>query len=484
MTAYLVGVLVFVVGLAFSVAVHELGHLIPAKRFGIRCTQYMIGFGPTLWSRRFGDTEYGVRAIPLGGFVRILGMLPPKPGTGPVTGTDPAHAPASAGTSGTGPETGPTGTEPAGGARSGAAEPSSPRRGRWTTMIEQAREDALREVGPEDANRLFYQRTVGQRLIIMLGGPLTNLLLATVLIGITMTVFGIPTATTRVATVSQCVLPVDAPADATCTDDTPLAPAAEAGVLPGDQIVAFAGQPVDTWAEVREAIRANRGTAATLTVLRDGQRLDLTVTPLVSQRKALDADGNPVTQNGVPVLVSVGFLGVSPEEERAVQPLSAVPPVIGDGITQIAGVVLRIPEKMVGVAKAAFGSAERDPNSPVSVVGVGRFAGEIGRAQGTESAPITRSDRIAGWLSLIASLNLALFVFNLIPLLPLDGGHVAGALWEGVRRGFARLRSRPDPGPVDVARALPLAYGVASVLIAMSVLLIYADIVHPLSLDG
>ncbi|MEJ2579455.1 MAG: site-2 protease family protein [Kineosporiaceae bacterium] len=449
MTAYLVGVLVFVVGLAFSVAVHELGHLIPAKRFGIRCTQYMIGFGPTLWSRRFGDTEYGVRAIPLGGFVRILGMLPPKPGTGPVTGTDPAHAPASAGTSGTG-----------------------------------AREDALREVGPEDANRLFYQRTVGQRLIIMLGGPLTNLLLATVLIGITMTVFGIPTATTRVATVSQCVLPVDAPADATCTDDTPLAPAAEAGVLPGDQIVAFAGQPVDTWAEVREAIRANRGTAATLTVLRDGQRLDLTVTPLVSQRKALDADGNPVTQNGVPVLVSVGFLGVSPEEERAVQPLSAVPPVIGDGITQIAGVVLRIPEKMVGVAKAAFGSAERDPNSPVSVVGVGRFAGEIGRAQGTESAPITRSDRIAGWLSLIASLNLALFVFNLIPLLPLDGGHVAGALWEGVRRGFARLRSRPDPGPVDVARALPLAYGVASVLIAMSVLLIYADIVHPLSLDG
>jgi membrane-associated protease RseP (regulator of RpoE activity) len=138
----------------------------------------------------------------------------------------------------------------------------------------------------------------------------------------------------------------------------------------------------------------------------------------------------------------------------------------------------------MGVAKTVFGSEERDPNSPVSIVGVGRFSGEIASAQGTAEMPISMSDRIAGWLSLIASLNIALFVFNLIPLLPLDGGHVLGGVWESLRRGYARLFRRPDPGPVDMARALPLAYGVASLIIAMSVLLIYADIVHPVSLGG
>src|SRR4029450_11282379 len=137
-------------------------------------------------------------------------------------------------------------------------------------------------------------------------------------------------------------------------------------------------------------------------------------------------------------------------------------------------VVLRIPEKMVGVAKAAFGSGERDPTGPGSIVGVGRFAGGGASAESADVVQLSLSDRFAQLLLLIASLNLALFVFNLIPLLPLDGGHAAGAIWGGTRRQEGRRRSRPAPGPVDVARALPLAYGVASVLIGMSVLLIYA----------
>jgi membrane-associated protease RseP (regulator of RpoE activity) len=159
-----------------------------------------------------------------------------------------------------------------------------------------------------------------------------------------------------------------------------------------------------------------------------------------------------------------------------------VPGVVGEGVVKTAGVVLRIPEKMVGVAQAAFGGGERDVNGPVSVVGVTRFAGEVGATQGTAARPVTLGDKLAFWLGLLASLNLALFVFNLVPLLPLDGGHVAGALWEGLRRRLARLRNRPDPGPVDVARALPLAYGVATVLLGMSVLLIYADLVNPVRL--
>ncbi|MGA8978688.1 MAG: site-2 protease family protein, partial [Pedococcus sp.] len=157
---------------------------------------------------------------------------------------------------------------------------------------------------------------------------------------------------------------------------------------------------------------------------------------------------------------------------------------VGDQILATAGVVLKIPQKMVGVAQAAFGSGERDPNGPVSVVGVGRMAGDATAGKISWIGGDDGMNAFVFLLMLMASLNLALFVFNLIPLLPLDGGHVAGALWEGTKRGFARLSNRPDPGHVDVAKALPVAYAVSSVLIVMSVMLIYADLVKPISLGG
>jgi membrane-associated protease RseP (regulator of RpoE activity) len=91
-------------------------------------------------------------------------------------------------------------------------------------------------------------------------------------------------------------------------------------------------------------------------------------------------------------------------------------------------------------------------------------------------------DKAAGLIGILASLNIALFVFNLIPLLPLDGGHIAGALWEAIRRGFAKLLRRPDPGPVDMAKLMPLTLAVVVVLGGMSALLIYADIVKPIAL--
>lgn len=139
---------------------------------------------------------------------------------------------------------------------------------------------------------------------------------------------------------------------------------------------------------------------------------------------------------------------------------------------------MKIPQKLVGVAQAAFGESERDPNGPMSVVGVGRVAGEVASSDAFGDT----SDKAILLLSLMGSLNLVLFAFNTIPLLPLDGGHVAGALWEAVKKGWARARGLPDPGPVDVAKALPVAYVVALAFIGMTLLLVYADIVKPVRL--
>jgi len=211
----------------------------------------------------------------------------------------------------------------------------------------------------------------------------------------------------------------------------------------------------------------------------------LAATPILNNVPRVDSQGNLVLgPDGKALTDRVGFMGFSPSAELVKQPLSAVPALVGDQVARTAGVVFRIPQKMAGIAKAAFGDGARDPNGPMSVVGVGRVAGEVADGQLSGVAGSSGYDKFVVLISLIASLNLALFVFNLIPLLPLDGGHAAGALWEGLKRQVARLRGRPNPGYVDVAKALPVAYAVSVALIGMSVLLIYADVVNPIKLGG
>ncbi|MFI7587700.1 M50 family metallopeptidase [Spongisporangium articulatum] len=437
--AYLVGVLVFVVGIALSIALHEIGHLAPAKRFGVKCTQYMIGFGPTLWSTRRGETEYGVKAIPLGGYVRMVGMFPPQPGKRARADTT----------------------------------------GRFGLLIEQARHDSAQEIGDELPERLFYTKPVWQKLVVMLGGPTMNLVIAVVLLTVWLCGIGLTAQTTTLKSVSQCILPVSAPADATCGADSRPAPAAQAGLKPGDTITSINGVRTTSWSQMQKAIRSGAGQPLTLGIERAGQALTIRATPQLDARNQLDADGNPVLDaDGNPVLTKVGFLGVTPASTYQRQSVTDVPGVVWDGLTATAGVVLQIPSKMVGVVQS-IGGGERDPNGPISVVGVGRLAGEV-----TSSSDTTTTDMVVQLLSLLVSLNMALFVFNLIPLLPLDGGHVAGALWEGVRRRWAQARGAADPGPVDVARALPLAYGVACVLLGFSAVLIFADVVNPVRLGG
>ncbi|MGJ7441456.1 M50 family metallopeptidase [Aquipuribacter sp. MA13-6] len=444
---YTLGVLAVVVGVAVSIALHEVGHMVPAKRFGVRVTQYMVGFGPTVWSRVRGETEYGVKAIPLGGYIRMIGMFPPRRDT------------------------------PDGMVAAGSSNPIA-------SLVESAREESLEELRPGDENRTFYNLKVWQKLVVMLGGPVMNLVLATVLLAVVAVGFGAPQATTTVGSVSQCILPLDAPVDTECSADDPAAPAAAAGILPGDVVLSVDGVATPTWPDVREQIRASGGESTVFLVQRGDRELSLTATPSETSIIALDAAGEPVLDaDGGYQTTEGGFLGVGPTQDLVPQPVTVVPGMVGDAVVGTATVLVRLPQYMVGVADAAFGAGERDPEGPVSVVGVGRLAGEVASYQDPEGL-IGLEERVAQILAILAGLNVALFVFNLIPLLPLDGGHVAGALLEGVKKTWARLRSLPDPGPVDVAKALPVAYGVAILLLGLSVVLIYADLVNPVRLTG
>ncbi len=427
MTGYLLGILVVVVGVALSIALHEIGHLVPAKRFGIKCTQYMVGFGPTLWSRRVGETEYGLKAVPLGGYVRMLGMFPPRSG-----------------------ET--------------ALRESST--GRWSLMIEQARNESYLEVRPEDRDRLFYQRGVAKRVVVMLGGPAMNLVIAAVLLTVMVSGIGVSSPNTSVSQVSACVPAATATAQTPCPAGAPASAAAQAGLRPGDTVVSIDGRSVTSWDQLAGAIQAAPGQQLQLQVRRNGRLLDLQVTP------------SPVTRTVSGQATTLGFLGMTPATDVVRQSPAVVPGALGRGIVAVGGILVHLPQRLYQVGQAAFGHAPRSADGPISVVGLGRLSADVG-AGTTQSGPMDWRGKLLFWLGLIVSLNLALFVFNLVPLLPLDGGHVAGALWESVRRAVARLRHRPDPGPVDVARALPVAYVVASLLIGMSALLIYADIVNP-----
>ena len=145
------------------------------------------------------------------------------------------------------------------------------------------------------------------------------------------------------------------------------------------------------------------------------------------------------------------------------------------GVTNL---IIQLPQKLWNVGESLITGSQRDPNGPLSVVGVGRIAGEVAAT----NAPVL--DRLAVLLNLLAALNVALFVFNLIPLLPLDGGHIVVALWEGIKRLWAKVTGRPEPAPVDATRLVPVTVVVAVLLIAMGALLIIADIIRPMNLLG
>ena len=254
----LLGVLIFFGGLLASIALHEIGHLVPAKKFGVKVPQYMVGFGPTIWSRKRGDTEYGLKAIPLGGYIRMIGMFPPNP----------------------------NGTQ------------DKEKLGRLGLMIESAREEVLSEVAPDDEPRTFYRLSVPKKLAVMFGGPFMNLIIATILFTISLSVIGRAQVTTTVSEVVACVPTSANPTGIASTNGqcvgSAQTPAAEIGLTPGDVLVSVNGATISKWEDLGIALGDQAGKDVEITYLdSDGKQVSETVTVAALEAEVFDKSGNP-----------------------------------------------------------------------------------------------------------------------------------------------------------------------------------------------
>jgi membrane-associated protease RseP (regulator of RpoE activity) len=390
------GWLIFLVALVVSVMLHETGHFVTAKRFGMKCTQYFFGFGPTLWSFQRGETEYGVKAIPAGGFVKIVGMT------------------------------------------------------------------SLDEVDPEDEARSFRQAPGWQRLIVLAAGSFMHFLFAAVLIfGLALTIGIENDNTTQLGTVATCV-PTSAQAlnnGAACTSGEAKSPAVIAGLKVGDQVTSFNGTAVSNWTQLQNAIlKVKPGMPVALTVERGGHSVTL-------HTALAEVPGHG------------SYFGIAPTVTLQRQgPVDAVK-YVGTGFSQV----------VTGTASALGQVPAALPNlfsANRSQTAAGNLSSVVGAAQATGNAVAAK----VGWeykvnfvLLLIAELNIFWGVFNLFPLLPLDGGHIAVVLWERIRAWFARVRHQPDPGQVDYRRVVPVMFSVFAVIIVFTLLVIVADIVNPVN---
>ena len=390
------GWLLFFVALITSVCIHEAGHFVMAKRFGMKATQFFAGFGPTLWSFQRGETEYGVKAIPAGGFVKIIGM------------TD------------------------------------------------------LEEIDPADEPRAFYRQAGWKRTIVLAAGSFMHFVIALVLIWIGLLLVGTSSTTLTLNSVS-CVkiLTTDS-----CGASTP-APALAAGLKPGDTLVSYNGTRLTSWDQFTKAVQTGGFAPATVVARRDGVLKTFTMTPAqvkdAKGKVVLGADNRPAPKIGVgPAIHDVSY-----------NALSAVPEAFstfGTGVADTVTGVTKLPSEVAN----AFSPGRTADNSPASVVGVGKIAGDA-IASGSVAA------RVAGFLGIVAALNLFVGLFNLLPLLPLDGGHIAILWFEGARSRLARLFRRPDPGRVDIVKLTPALYVVLVLIVGLSVTLLAADIVNPIA---
>ena len=378
----LLGILAFVVALLFSVMVHEFGHYITARKYGMWASEFFVGFGKRIWSVQRGETEFGVKAIPAGGYCKIEGMSP-------------------------------------------------------NDEMPQGQEE-----------RAFYKASSGKKLIVLGAGSFLHFVLGFVLL---FTLFaGIGT---------NQVLPV-------INEVVPNSAAQAAGIQAGDEVISINGKRVTEWYKDVEVIRESQGAELTLVLNRNGEEVVVT-----TAARLTDIDGTKRYVLGIVNEVGLERSGllVSIKNSATVTKGFLVESVKSLG---------KLPEKIPALWGATVRGEERDANGLVGVVGVARVSGE---AVGSDK--LTPMERLATFVLIVASLNIFVGVFNLLPILPLDGGHMAVAIADSIRAFFARLRGRPRPAPIDVTVLTPITMVVFVVLATLTLLLLVADVINPVTLN-
>jgi len=393
----IIGVIAFVVALLLSVMIHEAGHYLTAKRFGMKVTEFFVGFGQKIWSTQRGETEFGVKAIPAGGYCRIAGMTPRE------------------------------------------------------------------ELSEADADRAFVKAGVTQRLIVLGAGSFLHFVIGFMLLLALFSAIGVTSLTNQVERVSDCI-----PQTATevCSSKSTPSPAKNAGILAGDQIISINGVEYTEWAQAVRVIRSSAGKQLDITVNRNGGLIDILVTPAFR-----DLDGEKIGVIGV--INKVGTVTYAPIP-AVIKAGSFTLEILQNSLTAL----ISLPSKIPDLINQTFGNEERDPEGLVGVVGVARVSGET-----AETKALTGREKIATFVLIIASLNLFVGMFNLLPLLPLDGGHMAVAIADGVRNTRAKSKGLAKPAPFDVERLTPITMVVFILMASLSLLLLTADILNPVRLN-
>ncbi|WP_291313097.1 M50 family metallopeptidase [Corynebacterium sp. UBA2622] len=400
----LTGIVIFALGIAASIALHEAGHMFVARACDMRVRRYFIGFGPPVWQATRGHTTYGIAALPFGGFCDIAGMT--------------------------------------------------------------AQDDLTEEEKP----LAMYRKPAWQRVSVMSGGIAMNLLLGLVITYLVAVFASIPNPyADRTPTVGALACTSDQVAPDTLAECTGPGPAAEAGIQAGDKLLAVDGHKIAAFTEVRTYVMTRPEQTVSLEIERDGARRDIPV-HVNAVTRLHPKTGRPVR---------AGAIGVSSKPvdnpTASFGPVDAVPAtarLTGQMLCATVDGIAAFPGKIPGVVASIFG-AQRDADGPVSVIGASRAGGEL----------VERSMWEVFWM-LLASLNFFLALFNLVPLPPLDGGHIAVIVYEKIRDAIRRLRGLAPGGPVDYRRLMPLTYAMASLLLVVGVFVMLADVVNPVKVFG
>ena len=393
----IIGILAFAVALLVSVMIHEAGHYLTAKKFGMKVTEFFVGFGKKIWSVTKGETEFGLKAIPAGGYCKIAGMTPRE------------------------------------------------------------------ELSPADADRAFIKASVPQRLIVLGAGSFLHFVIGFVLLIVLFASVGITSLTNQVERVSECIPQT---ANEVCSAKSVPSPAKNAGIIAGDKIVKVNGLSYQEWSEVVEVIRSSAGKQLDITIDRNGSLINILVTPA-----SRELDGKEIGVLGV--VNQVGTITYGPLTAIA-KGGSFTIDILQNSVTAL----ISLPSKIPDLVNQTFGNQERDPEGLVGVVGVARVSGET-----AETKALTTREKIATFILIIASLNIFVGMFNLLPLLPLDGGHMAVAIADGVRNTRAKAKGLAKPAPFDVERLTPITMVVFVVMASLSLLLLTADILNPIRLN-